>query len=75
MGVHSDVSGLKAEVVVDGKVLHEYEDKDLTSPPKTGVQYVEAQVGAQFSLEYVFDEFFQHRTRHKCRGKSGRPDR
>jgi len=49
----TDVPGLKAEVVVDGKPLKEYNDPD-PFPPKTVSKYVQATSGVEFGIFYKF---------------------
>ncbi|KAF1850027.1 uncharacterized protein K460DRAFT_326501 [Cucurbitaria berberidis CBS 394.84] len=57
MAVLDDVPGLKAEVIVDGRPLREYDDDEETSS-KAVTKYVEAQSGAEFAIRSVFSAPF-----------------
>lgn len=51
MAIHSDYAGLKAEIVVAGEVLQEYDD-DGQPQPKITTRYIEASSGKHFTLRY-----------------------
>lgn len=48
MAIHSDGLGVRAEVMVDGQALREYEDPSETSEAHTVTRYIEATTGADF---------------------------
>jgi len=52
MAIHADFPDLKAEVIVDGEVLKEY-DYDGQSQPLTTTKYVEVVSEAHFGVRYT----------------------
>ena len=55
MAIHPDYPGLKAEVVVDGEPLKEYDD-DGVPQPKTLTKYVEVCSDAHFGVRYTIPQ-------------------
>jgi hypothetical protein len=58
MAVLSDVPGLQVQILVQGKALNEYRDRDAKTSGRTVERYVEAQSGMQFEIRYIFEESF-----------------
>lgn len=55
MAVLPDCPGLKAEVVVNGEALLEYDDDEHNGHPRTVTKYVEAISGANFEIHLSFE--------------------
>jgi hypothetical protein len=55
MAIHSDSLGVRAEVMVDGQALREYEDPSDTSEARTVTRYIEAITGADFWVKVVIE--------------------
>jgi hypothetical protein len=58
MAIHTDYAGLKVEIVVDGQPLPEYDDETNTAGSNVVTKYVEAESGAEFSVNFSFNETF-----------------
>jgi hypothetical protein len=58
MAIHTDYPGLKVEIVVNGQPLPEYDDETNTPDSNVVTKYVEAESGAEFSINYSFDKTF-----------------
>ncbi|KAJ4986461.1 hypothetical protein SVAN01_08023 [Stagonosporopsis vannaccii] len=57
MAVHEDYPGLKVEVVVDDKPLHEYDKAEkFTHNGSHVIRYVEALAGTEFAITLEFDK-------------------
>jgi hypothetical protein len=55
MAIHSDSLGVRAEVMVDGQALREYEDPSDTSRALTVTRYIEATTGADFWVKVAIE--------------------
>lgn len=55
MAIHSDFPGVKAEIIVGGQALKEYEDPNDTSHANTVTKYIEAVSGAYFYAQVYID--------------------
>jgi hypothetical protein len=53
MAVHRDYPGLKAEVIVSGEALPEYQDKEGEVAPKEYTTYVQASSDVLFAIRYT----------------------
>jgi hypothetical protein len=66
MAIHSDYPGIRAEVVVNGEALTEYND-DGESPPVQVTMYVEAVSDAHFGVRYTIPKGLQGTCGVKCK--------
>jgi hypothetical protein len=55
MAIHSDYPGVKAEVIVGGQAVKEYDDPNDTSQANTVTKYIEAVSGAYFYAQVQID--------------------
>jgi hypothetical protein len=74
MAICDDHPGLRAEIVVDGQALKEYDDEEAA--PNTITKYIEASSGKCFAMKMSFDPPFPTRygveVRVSVDGASGR---
>jgi hypothetical protein len=57
MAIHSEYPGLKAEIVIAGEALEEYDD-DGEPQPKTTTKYIEARSGEHSGVRYTIPSSF-----------------
>jgi hypothetical protein len=59
MAIHTDYPGLKVEIVVNGQPLPEHDPETNTADSNVVTKYVEAESGAEFSVNSASMRHFQ----------------